>query len=334
MSHFGGVKVFKINGFPWAARKHGKRYQNLYTNFVPGWRELMRWRFGLGPAEPTPVISDSVFRPQISEPDFALIHSPAPDAITVTWIGHSTFLLQTGGMNFLTDPIFSKHCSPIPLKRLARRTQPGLTLQQLPHIDAVLLSHSHYDHLDKATLRQINAPIFCPEGVGALLNRLNISQTHELTWGERAELANSVELFCLPAQHGSARTAFDRNHTLWCSWLLNHRNRKVFFTGDSGYAPFFAGFGEMFGPVDLALIPIAAYRPRWFMEALHMNPEEAIKVHRDIRAKSSIAMHWGTFELADDPIGEPPILLERAREMAGLAPEAFRLLQFGETAIF
>jgi N-acyl-phosphatidylethanolamine-hydrolysing phospholipase D len=164
-----------------------------------------------------------------------------------------------------------------------------------------------------------------------------------MSWGDAGNFNNetdatgpedrSIRITCLPAQHGAARTPFDVNKTLWCGWLLEFRGRKIAFLGDSGYAPFFAELGRRFGPLDLAFIPIGAYEPRWFMHPLHMNPEEAVLVHRELRSKRSIAMHWGTFALADDPLAEAPRLLKAARSAAGLTQDEFSLLRLGETIL-
>jgi len=270
--------------------------------------------------------------PKRVEPDFASILCPDPECIVATWVGHSTFLLQIGGCNFLTDPHFGSHCSPVPLPGFRRRIEPGLRVGQLPRIDAVLLGHNHYDHLDLASLRAIGpgAEIFCSTGVGALLNGIGAKRVMELSWGDTFKF-KEVELACLPAQHGSARTPFDRNFSLWCGWMVQSRGRKAAFLSDTAYAPFFSEIGEVFGPVDLALIPIGAYRPAWFMRPLHLDPTEAVRVHSDLKSKQSVAMHWGTFQLADDPLGEPPVLLERAKRLAGIEPESFRVLGIGET---
>jgi N-acyl-phosphatidylethanolamine-hydrolysing phospholipase D len=274
------------------------------------------------------------FEPKMVTPNFGSILQLDPDRIVATWIGHSTFLLQIGGLNFLTDPHFGSHCAPVPLPAFRRKTEPGLKIEHLPRIDAILLGHNHYDHLDLSTLRLLGrgTDIYCPTGVGRLLGGIGARRVTEMSWGESA-LFNDVRLVCLPAQHGSARTPFDRNRSLWCGWMLEHSERRAAFLGDTGYAPLFAEIGEAFESIDLAMIPIGAYRPEWFMRPLHMNPAEAAQVHLDLKAKQSVAMHWGTFLLADDPLGEPPMLLEQARKAAGIEPEEFRVLGIGETIL-
>ena len=298
---------------------------------------MLRWKLGLGPGADIglpPPLPDDACQPSQVAPDFSAIAQPDPSRVVATWVGHSTFLLQLGGRNFLTDPHFGSHCSPLPIPGFRRKTSPGIAIEQLPRIDAILLSHCHYDHLDLPSLRKV-APgkvIFCPVGVGRLLSNVGASRIVEVSWGESVEF-EGVDLFCLPAQHGSARTPFDRNCSLWCGWLLQTSERRAAFIGDSGYAPIFTEIGEAFGPIDFAMIPIGAYRPEWFMRPLHMNPEEAVRVHLDLKARQSVAMHWGTFLLADDSLGEPPRLLEAAKRTTAVGQEAFRIPSLGQTFI-
>ena len=325
----------EANPFPWRVRRTGQRFCNLHNDYLPGFAQVARWKLGLRPADADVAgAACESFAPKTVASDSAAILQPAPGRIVATWVGHSTFLLQIGGRNFLTDPHFGTHCSPLPLRGFRRQTQPGLAVGQLPRIDAILLSHNHYDHLDLPSLRSVGpgTDIYCPTGVGRLLGGVGARRVVEMSWGESADF-NGIRLLCLPAQHGSARTPFDRNGSLWCGWMLEHGERKAAFLGDTGYAPLFAEMGELLGPLDLAMIPIGAYRPSWFMRPLHLNPEEAVRVHLDLRAKLSVAMHWGTFLLGDDPLGEPALLLEQARQAAGVAPEAFRLLCLGETLV-
>jgi N-acyl-phosphatidylethanolamine-hydrolysing phospholipase D len=272
--------------------------------------------------------------PKAMRPNYAAIRHPDGRSVNLTWIGHSTFLIQMGGVNLLTDPHWSEYCAPLPLARYRRRTGPGLSLRELPRIDAVLLSHNHYDHLDRATLESLGrgSRIFCPTGMRALLRGWGFLSVSEHSWGETVSL-EGVRLTALPAQHGSARTALDRNRSLWCGWMMESEACRVMFLGDTGYAPFFREFRTAFGAVDAALIPIGAYRPGWFMKPVHLNPWEAVQVHLELQARFSVAMHWGTFDLADEPLAEPPALLHQAREAAGVEPDRFQVVGQGSTLV-
>lgn len=298
---------------------------------MPGLRDVIRWK--LRPRFDPPA-ADFQPPPKLVAPSFDVIREADPARITITWIGHSTALVQIGGLNFLTDPIFG-NCGPTSLLPGLHRTQrPGLTFDELPPIDAVLLSHAHYDHLDRASLLRLGSavPIFCPAGLGTLLRRWGFTCVIERSWGEWGEFGEA-RIVCVPAQHGAARTPFDRDKTLWCGWVLECRGRKVYFAGDTGYAPFFPELAARFAPVEVALIPIGAYRPEWFMRPLHLNPAEAVKLHLDWNAHTSIAMHWGTFRLSDEPLGEPGAKLRDALTLAQLPEQTFRLLDWGETIV-
>jgi N-acyl-phosphatidylethanolamine-hydrolysing phospholipase D len=318
--------------FPWKARRRGKRFVNLCTDYVPKLRDVIRWKLGLGRREKTSSHTEEGRPLETVAPDFIGMHRRLPDDIAATWFGHSTFLLQTGGCSFLTDPIFSSHCAPIPLKRFERKSPARLLLRDLPRIDAVLISHNHYDHLDRETLLALgtDVAIVCPVGVARLLKRWGFANVRELSWGESTGIGG-VQIASFPTQHGSARSLFDRNQSLWCGWIVRHGGRATAFLGDTGYAPYFRELGDYFGPIDLALIPIGAYRPSWFMKPLHLDPAEAVRVHQDLRAGTSIAMHWGTFSLSDEPLDEPPRLLRETLGAMHIADEAFRIPRLNET---
>ncbi len=279
------------------------------------------------PAEVPAYRADSV------APDLEKLREP-PDKnrFQVTWIGHATFLIQVGGRNFLTDPIYSRCCSPVYLPNLRRLAEPGVPFEQLPRIDGVLISHDHYDHLDRRTIRRLGSEphYFFPLGITPWFERMRFDNCHEADWGQRIAF-DGLSLHCVPAQHFSGRGVFDRNRTLWCGWILEYAGRKLYFAGDSGYSRLFAEIGGNYGPIDCALIPIGAYSPRWFMHPVHVDPREAVKIHRDVRARQSIASHWGTFRLTDEPPGEPPIYLRKVLDKEGVPKEEFVSLRFGET---
>ena len=361
--------TFHAADFPWRARERDGRFVNLAKVTSPSIKDILRWKLGLLDAverygaNPTGAVplpqGDLTAALSPVAPDLAAIHASDRDSLNVTWLGHSTFLLQFGRNAFLTDPHFGSFCSPLPIPSLRRQTPPGIPLEALPFIDGVLHSHSHYDHLDKQSVKLLSRrgrtpsgakdgspasePLFlCPKGVGSILGRWGCARVQEFTWGQsllwrgradslERESEAPLQITCLPAQHGSARTPFDRDTSLWCGWLLEWCGRKVAFLGDTGYAPFFAELGERFGPFDLALIPIGAYRPRTLMQGVHLNPEEAVRVHQDLKAKRSLAMHWGTFLLADDPLQEAPQLLEHARQKHGVDSREFEVLRIGQT---
>jgi L-ascorbate metabolism protein UlaG (beta-lactamase superfamily) len=258
----------------------------------------------------------------------------APDRIAVTFIGHSTFLLQIGGVCVLTDPIWSRRCSPVPFAGPRRVRPPGQQLGTLPGVDLLLVTHNHYDHMDLPTLRRVRARWAPPTATGLRnarhLAKADIGWAVELDWWQSVELAGARVTY-VPAQHFSSRGLYDRNECLWGGFVIEVRGVVVYFAGDSGYAPHFAEIGRRFPRIDLALLPIGAYEPRWFMSQQHVNPEEAVRAHLDLRPRRSLGMHFGTFQLTDEAIDAPVLALREARERAGLAAADFDVLAFGET---
>jgi L-ascorbate metabolism protein UlaG (beta-lactamase superfamily) len=261
---------------------------------------------------------------------------PADGGVTATWVNHSTFLLQTAGHTFLTDPVFSERVSPVSWAGPKRAHAPGVSFEALPQIDTVLLSHDHYDHCDAPSLRQLareHRPMFiAPLGHRALLESLGASRIVELDWWESHTLAPDVTVTLTPAKHWSRRTMHGTNHRLWGGFYLRTATRRVWFAGDSGYDEhLFRSIPLRCGAPDLAMIPIGAYEPRWFMSAAHMNPAEAVQVHRDVGSRLSVAMHWGAFQLTDEAREAPAQALAAARAEAGLAADDFRVLQPGQS---
>lgn len=312
---------------------------NLDGRGTPTWGDVWKWKFGLGPREEPPLGDPRTLLPApLVEPDLARIGRPDPAKVQLTLIGHATWLIQVGGFNLLTDPMFSDDCSPFPVPRIRRLVSPALTPTGLPAIDAVLISHTHYDHCDIASLRALKEVRGCavPLGVGPVVAPAIGSPVFEAGWGELLKLEESgrtLGVTCVPTQHGSARSAWDRNTTLWCGWLIEADGRRIYFVGDTGDASFFDELGEWIGEVDVALIPIGAYRPLWFMNRVHCDPEGSVRIHKAIGARRSLAMHWGVFPLADEPPGEPPLLLADAVSNAGLSPGEFTAPAIGETVI-
>jgi N-acyl-phosphatidylethanolamine-hydrolysing phospholipase D len=259
---------------------------------------------------------------------------------SVTWIGHATALVQMDHVTFLTDPIWSDRASPVPFAGPPRFVPPGLALAALPPVDFVVVSHDHYDHLDLATLaelaeRQPRARFLVPLGVGGLLEGAGIdaARTTELDWGGRAEVGR-VRVHCLPAQHWSRRGLGDERTRLWAAWAVVGPTRRVYFAGDAGYSRDFDLAGDALGPFDLALLPIGAYEPQAMMRPWHLDPEEAVRAGADLRARRLVAIHFGTFDLSDEPLDEPPRRFRAAAAASGLGAEEANVLRVGETRTF
>ena len=251
---------------------------------------------------------------------------------SITWIGHSSLLIQMEGLNILTDPVLSNRASPVNFTGPKRLVRPGLEFKDLPKIDIVIISHDHYDHLDKETIQKLgNEPLYLvPLALAGFFDDLEINNYQELDWWDELKF-NNIRFICVPAQHFSGRTLFDENRTLWCGWVLHGKLSKVYYAGDSGYFPGFKEIGNRFGPFDVAALPIGAYKPRWFMKSVHMNPVEAVDAYQDVNSKYFIPIHWGTFVLSDEPMNEPPRILLKEIQKRGLNEDLFKILKHGET---
>ena len=256
----------------------------------------------------------------------------AGSELRATFVNHATFLLQTEGLNLLTDPVWSERVSPVSFAGPSRHREPGLRFEDLPPIDAILLSHTHYDHCDLATLKRLLArdrpAIFCPLGVARLLRRVGFQEIHERDWWGQTEW-QGLSIHCVPAQHFSARGPFDRNRTLWCGWVVRAAAGEIYFAGDTGFGGFFEEIARDFDRIRLALLPIGAFEPEWFMGPIHMTPEQAIRAHDILGAAVSLATHFGTFSLADDGETGPVDRLGRALANSDLARE-FWILKEGQ----
>jgi L-ascorbate metabolism protein UlaG (beta-lactamase superfamily) len=267
--------------------------------------------------------------------DVPLRKPPALDgaAATATFIGHATFLIQTAAGNILTDPMYSQRASPLSTVGPRRVRQPAIAFDDLPPISTILLSHNHYDHCDLPTLRKLASSdpiVVTPAGNGRLVRSAGLRRIEELDWWQDARTP-VVPMTLTPAHHFSARTPFDRNRALWGGFLLVAGGKRIFFAGDSAYAPHFLEIRRRLGPFDLALIPIGAYEPRWFMGAVHMNPAEAVQAHLDLGAPKSIGMHFGTFQLTNEGIDEPLRALDEARRANQIPEDRFSTLTPGES---
>jgi N-acyl-phosphatidylethanolamine-hydrolysing phospholipase D len=305
---------------------------------------FLRWRLERrrdGDREPPPAPGALPIVPgQIAYP------RAAHHELRITWVGHSTLLLQVGGRNLLTDPIWSDRASPVQWAGPTRLVPPGVTWDALPEIDAVLISHDHYDHLDRGTVLALQARFgphlrwFAPLGFRSWFRAAGVTSVRELDWWQDAGLEGDgplpeLRLVATPAQHWSRRSPFDRRRDrLWCSWVLLAGDTRLYFGGDSGWFPGYSGIGARFGPFQAVALPIGAYAPRWFMRPAHMDPAEAVRAYRELGGRGAfVPIHWGTFRLTDEPVLEPPELLRRAWSAAGLDPARLALLAHGQTLI-
>jgi len=303
---------------------------------APAFGGLLKWLLVHGTTRPRPRDPDPATFIRRTDPTFSAPRAPA-DRLTATWVGHSSVLLQLGGLNILTDPMWSPRASPVPFAGPWRWVPPAIAFEALPPIDIVLQSHNHYDHLDDRTVRRLArdhpaAAWLVPLGLAPFVRARGARRVIELDWWEEAEVG-PVRVACTPAQHFSGRGFTDRGATLWCGWALAGAagGRRAFFAGDSGLHPEFGSIASRYGPFDVALLPIGAYEPRWFMRAIHMNPEEAVEACRALGARVMIPIHWGTFKLTDEAMDEPPVRAAAAWRAAGLPADGYRELAHGET---
>ncbi len=337
---------------PWAeqavrhAVRQGHGFENRYAsagtrgNFLK-W-QLERLWYGL------PRVASHPIEPVA--PDLQTLLHPEGQT-TVTWIGHATVLLQLDGLNILTDPMFSDYASPFPPLGPRRHQPPGLSLKQLPHVDVVLISHNHYDHMDldslRALARQAGGPpqFLVPlgnerwirdniagltyDGPGRNVFAMDWDDQHTVR-GKSADLVIHFEA----VQHWSARSLWDRNETLWGSWALIHPRFRFWFSGDLGYSRDIADIGRKYGGFDLAAIAIGSYEPRWFMAQYHLDPDEAVQAMQDVGARQALGIHWGTFQMSDEPLDQPPQDLEAALVARSISPGRFFVLRHGETRKF
>jgi len=266
----------------------------------------------------------------------AAVQPPPPDpaSIVLTFVGHSTFLIQTGAGNLLTDPVWAKRAGPWGVVGPQRVRAPAIPVEDLPPIDVILLSHNHYDHCDLKTLRTLarrfESVVIAPLGNARLLRGAGLRRVEELDWWQRATTA-AIPITLTPAHHFSARGPFDRNRALWGGFTIRVAGRHIYFAGDTAYVPMFQEIRNRLGVPDLSLLPIGAYEPRWFMRSVHMNPAEAVQAHLDLQSAQSIGMHFGTFQLTTEGIDEPRLALADARRAANVSELQFRTLGFGES---
>lgn len=327
--------------------------------------ELLRWNWAAwreGLPKPPSQVWNGYAQIPMQTPDFAALHAYAPavqrgdhpQRVTLTWIGHATMLLQIGGLNVLIDPVFGQRVSPVSWAGPVRRAPLPAKLDQLPRIDVVLISHNHYDHLELDTVLQLQAqpggaPLFiAPLGVDRWLREQGVPGAKGLDWWESTSVPVSVrssmgassnaapmlKVDVVPAHHWSSRSPFDRNASLWGGFVLTMADGwKFYYSGDTGYSDSLKQIGDRLGPFDDAALPIGAYEPRWFMAAQHTNPDEAVKLFKDLRIKRAMGVHWGTFELTDESLDQPLLDLAKARADHGLTVQQFDTYRHGETRL-
>lgn len=307
----------------------GKRFSNLSGRRAKGLCDVLRWMVSRK-RQPWPRHVEHTTVPPLEK--------PANGELAITFINHSTFLLQSAFANILTDPIFSERASPLPFVGPRRARKPGVAFADLPKVDVVLISHNHYDHMDIPTLQQLekrDAPLFVTTlGNRSRLVSSHLSRVEEHDWWERVLVQGNLRITVTPAEHFSARGFADRNRSLWGGFFLEITGWSILFAADSGYGPHFTAIREKLGAPDVALLPIGAYLPRWFMRDIHMDPEDAVQAHLDLCATESIGMHFGTFPLSDESIEQPVNDLQRALQNRDVPPGQFRVLGFGESRVF
>lgn len=308
-------------------RSRVPRYRNTEPHPLQGLAGFLRWQLSRIAHRSPPAVETPPSVPCTD--DRGKVPRPR-----LTWIGHSTLLLELAGCALLTDPHFSRRASPCQAIGPRRRLPPAMALGDLPPLDLVLISHNHYDHLDRLTLRRLarlGPPrlTVAPPGLGGKLRHWGLTECTELGWWEEREVG-SLRVRAVPVKHSSSRWGLDRNRTGWNGYLVEAEDLRFLFAGDTAYSGDFRTIRERSGRIDLAALPIGAYQPRWFMRHVHASPEEAVQIHLDLGAKRSVAMHWGTFPLTDEPMDEPPRRLRRALGERGLSADEFLVLGHGE----
>lgn len=304
-------------------------FSNLDGSFVnKGLGLVLKWKLGLGPG--TSNQEGLAFEALRAAPRVEPIATDLVGATrsSLTWIGHATYLVQLGGRSIVIDPVLSQRIVAIP-----RLVAPGLTRQALPALDAVLVTHNHRDHMDGPSLESLDRSlhVIVPKGLGAWFSKRGFSRVIELAWWEHADLGGDVRVTFVPSQHWSQRGAFDRNESLWGGYVLEDGTHRVYHSGDTAYFEGFATIADKVGKIHAAMLPIGAYEPRWFMREQHMNPEDAVQAFLDLRAERFVAMHWGTFKLTDEPIGEPPAFTASEWRRRLIEPERLAIPAVGET---
>ncbi|MGY4531699.1 L-ascorbate metabolism protein UlaG (beta-lactamase superfamily) [Pseudomonas sp. TE3786] len=307
----------------------GERFHNIQPTPHKSFADLLKWQLNRERTDAW------VAQPAVQTPPVLRERVPGEE-LQATYINHATVLLQTQGLNILTDPVWSKRVSPFSFIGPKRFQQPGLSIDQLPPIDLILVSHNHYDHLDLQSLRQLAlrfplAKVVTGLGNGELIKQTGFADVAEIDWWQALSISPTLSVHGVPVQHWSARTRTDTNHTLWLGFVLQAPGGPLLFPGDTGLGPEFKLINQRFGPMRFALLPIGAYAPRWFMRDHHMNPDDAVQAHRQLQAKNSLAIHFGVFRLTDEGQFAPPADLAAALQEQQVDPQTFRVPQPGDT---
>lgn len=250
----------------------------------------------------------------------------------IWWLGHASTLIRLGNKYILTDPVFSNRVSPFKFAGPKRCMPLPMQFEQLPVIDVILISHSHYDHLDKQTMKRLIArfpkvTVLVPLGLKKAIQSWGAQHVVELDWWDSYDLDGN-RFHCVPARHWSQRQAIDRNMTLWCGWVASRSDINFYFMGDTSYSRILHEIAERF-PISMAAIPIGCYSPRWFMQDQHIDPQQAVQLFRELHCQHAIAVHWATFELSSEALDEPPVLFREALQAQDVAPEKFELIKVG-----
>lgn len=318
------MKKYTPRRYPISDHCDGRRFFNPSGAAPKQFKDLIAWKLRTRP-KLWPTWIENNFQPNLAS-------TTSDDEIVLTFINHVTFLIQTAGLTILTDPVFSKRVSPSQQIGPKRIRLPGLAFSQLPKIDLVVISHNHYDHLDLPTVKKLARvfqPLFVtPLGNGQILKKAGATHVVETDWWQVLDFYNT-QIITVPAQHWSTRGLRDQNRALWSGFVLQTQKKKIYFAGDTGYSNHFKEIYKKLGAMDLALLPIGAYEPRWFMRDHHMNPEESVQAHLDLHARLSIAMHFGTFQLTDEGFEEPLNDLKLALDKYQVTN--FSVLEVGET---
>ncbi|KAJ1942903.1 Protein-lysine N-methyltransferase efm4, partial [Linderina macrospora] len=339
-----------------AAKSHHNngKYKNPWDSFQMPTVKMLLTHFLFG--SDTKPVKQSIAEgraPEVVPLDMQVLKNPPNGGLQFTWLGHSSLFLQADGANILLDPVLSERCSPVQWIGPKRYTKAPCTIAELPRIDAVVLSHNHYDHLDWNTLKDVvrqypDVQVFAPLGNQPILQSIGFKHISIMDWWDEKDVTlngSTLRLACTPAQHATNRGLFDRYTTLWASWvIMSPSGGKFFFSGDTSYSalvgnptgancPAFEQIGQVYGPIDLSAIAIGAYGPEKVFSGVHVSPEQAVKIHEEIGSRRSIGVHWGTFVLTDEPVDEPPQRLADEMKLRGHASDGFTVIKIGQTVV-